>query len=288
MNKFLLTLLTLLWSVTSMASTERVYMSPMEASSWTLTSDSILRCELEHSIPGFGKAVFYRESGRVLGLKFISDYRYKKDMEVAFRSISASWKGVQTVADLAKLKSTGSHSMVSINSNAASYAYFELRQGYQPSLYFINDEFGTQAVSVILSTVNFSAVDTPFSDCVARLYPDHFDDVKLARVQFDFDDEFPLPAEEERALGRLLSYLKVDNSIQSILVSGHADYKGTRCYNDTLSARRAWYVYDYLMQSGVDSRKLRIEFKGESSPLVQGKDDKSRAKNRRVEVRLQK
>ena len=263
-------------------------MSAMEESSWNLISDTRLSCEMEHRIPGFGKAVFYQQSGRPMGLKFISDFRYKKDLEVAFRSISASWKVVQTVADLAKLKSTGSHSMVSISSNAASFAYFELRQGYQPSLFFINDELGEQTVSVILSTVNFRAVDAPFSDCVARLYPDHFDDVKLARVQFDFDDEFPLPAEEERALGRLLEYIKIDPEFSSILVSGHTDYKGSVCYNDTLSARRAWYVYDYLMQSGVNPAKLRIEFKGESTPLVKGKDEHSRARNRRVEVRLQK
>jgi len=263
-------------------------MSAMEESSWNLISDTRLSCEMEHRIPGFGKAVFYQQSGRPMGLKFISDFRYKKDLEVAFRSISASWKGVQTVADLAKLKSTGSHSMVSISSNAASFAYFELRQGYQPSLFFINDELGEQTVSVILSTVNFRAVDAPFSDCVARLYPDHFDDVKLARVQFDFDDEFPLPAEEERALARLLDYIKIDPDVSTILVSGHTDYKGSECYNETLSARRAWYVYDYLLQSGIAPAKLRIEFKGESAPLVNGKDDKSRARNRRVEVRLQK
>ena len=101
MNKLLLTSLILLWSITLLASTDRVYMSAMEESSWNLISDTRLSCEMEHRIPGFGKAVFYQQSGRPMGLKFISDFRYKKDLEVAFRSISASWKGVQTVADLA-------------------------------------------------------------------------------------------------------------------------------------------------------------------------------------------
>jgi len=72
------------------------------------------------------------------------------------------------------------------------------------------------------------------------------------------------------------------------MVSGNTDYKGTECYNETLSARRAWYIYDYLVQSGVDPKKLHIEFNGENKPLVRGKDEKSRALNRRVEVTLQR
>lgn len=289
MTKLTLTIFVFIWATAGLATTDRVYLSPMEESSWVLSTDSVLRCEMEHAIPGFGKAVFYQESGgRRLNLKFISDRRYKKDIDIAFRSVSASWKGVQTVADLARLKSSGTRSLVSISNDTASYAYFELQQGYQPSLYFVVNEFGPQTIAVVLSTVNFGRTDEPFRACLTRLYADHFDDVQLARVEFDFDEEFPAVAEEEKALKRLLNYVAVDSAINSISVIGHTDYKGSSCYNQTLSERRAWYIYDYLVQSGIESKKLRIEFKGESEPLLKGKDDNSRARNRRVEVRLHK
>ncbi len=288
MRKLLFTFCIIIWSLNSFASATRVYMSPMEQSRWKMTSNTVLRCEIEHVIPQFGKAVFYQESGRKLRLKVLSDHRYKKDMDISFRSVTANWKGIQTEANLATLKTSGGNPFVRIVSNAARQAYFELQQGYQPTLFFNDEEAGFNAVSVILSTVNFREIENEFGECLTRLYPYNFDDIKHARVHFDFDDEFPTIDEEEKALAKLLDYLKVDDSVKTIYISGHTDYKGTECYNDSLSARRAWYVYDYLVQSGVDPSMLRMEFKGESSPLVKGKDDISRAKNRRVEVILQK
>ncbi len=288
MHKLLLTVLFLSWTLNSLASTDRIYMSPMEDSKWVLSENSVLRCEIEHVIPQFGKAVFYQESGRQLKLKVLSNHRYKKDLDISFRSVTANWKGIHTEANLASLKTSGTNPLVNVTSNAARQAFFELQQGYQPSLFFIDTEDGFNPISVILSTVHFRDIEEEFSTCLTSLYPHHFDDIKMARVQFDFDDEFPFIDEEERALGKILDYLKVDDKVKTISIFGHTDYKGTECYNETLSARRAWYVYDYFVQSGIDPKMLRLEFKGEGSPLVKGKDDISRAKNRRVEVILQK
>jgi len=288
MNNFTVTLLLLLFSANLLASTDRIYMSPMEKSKWVLTQDSKLRCEIEHVIPFFGKAVFYQESGRQLKLKVLSEHYYKKDLDISFRSVTANWKGIHTEANLAKLKTSGTNPLVNVVSNAARQAYFELQQGYQPSLFFIDDEDGFNSVSVILSTVNFREIENDFGHCLSSLHPYHFDDVKAARVQFDFDEEFPALDEEERALAKLLDYVKLDKNVKNILITGHTDYKGSVCYNETLSARRAWYIYDYLIQNDIDPKQLQIEYKGETTPLVKGKDDVSRARNRRVEVTLQK
>ena len=276
----------LMGMVDGYASTDRIYLSPMEASRWVITENSPIRCELEHVIPRFGKAVFYQESGRRLQLKVISNYQYKKDLDISFRSVTANWKGLHTEANLAELKSPGAGPLIQVVDNTARQAYFELQQGYQPSLFFIDDEDGFNSVVVILSTVRFRDVDLDFKDCVNGLIPYHFTDINHARVQFDFDDEFPQMEEEERALSKMVSYLKVDASVKYVTVTGHTDYKGTVCYNETLSARRAWYIYDYLVQSGIDPKKLHIEFKGETEPLNKGKDDSAREINRRVEVSL--
>ena len=289
MNKSILTLLLILWAGQTLAASDRIYLSPMEESKWVLSQNSVLNCSIEHVIPRFGKAVFYQESGRPLKLKFISSQHYKKNLTVSFRSVTASWKGIHTEANLASLKTSGSNNpLLNIVDSAARQAYFELQQGFQPSLFFIDDDDGFNSVIVVLSTVNFRDVEAPFNDCLSRLYPDNFDDVKHAVVHFDFDEEFPKIEEEDRALKRLLNYLKVDDGVTSILVSGNTDYKGSECYNETLSARRAWYIYDYLVQSGVDPKKLHIEFNGENNPLVKGKSESARAKNRRVEVTLKK
>ena len=288
MNKPTVWLAALFFINTSVASTDRVYMSPMEDSKWVLTADSPIRCEIQHDIPRFGKAVFYQESGRQLQLIVETQHRYKKDLEISFRSVTANWKGIQTQTDLAELTSSGSDSLVNITSNTARHAYFELQQGYQPSRFFIDDEDGFNSVAAILSTVYFRDVEADFGACLTRLHPYHFEDIQTAKVHFEFDQEFPKQDEEERALQKILDYLKVDDSVHTLLISGHADFKGSECYNETLSARRAWYVYDYLIQSGVDPKRLQVEFFGETKPLKTGKDDTSRAINRRVTVTMMK
>lgn len=286
MSRWLLFLLCVLTNGFAQASSNRIYMSPMEESKWVLTQDSRLTCEIEHIIPRFGKAIFYQHSGRALNLRIETLHAYRKDIDISFRSVTANWKGIHTEADLASLKSMGQNQLVDVAADAARHAFFELQQGYQPSLFFKDEEDGLNSVVAILSTVNFRDIEADFGACLSRLFPYHFEDLQTARVHFEFDDEFPKIEEEERALQNMLQYIKLDKSVHTLLISGHTDYKGSECYNDNLSARRALYVYDYLIQSGVDPRRLQLEFHGENKPVVTGRDDASRAKNRRVTVTM--
>jgi len=263
-------------------------MAPIEKSEWTISKDSVLLCQIEHVIPKFGKAIFYQSSGKKINFKLISDNRYKKGLKINLQSVTANWKGKQGNKDLTQILSTGINPIIKIENEFAREAYFELQQGFQLSLDFIDDEDGFNETSVIVSTVNFRDVEPKFSKCTSELHPKNFNDVKRSLVHFDFDEEFPKIDEEEAALKDMLAYLKVDYFIRSITVIGYTDYKGSNCYNDTLSYRRALYVYEYLLQSDVDPKKLFLEFKGERDPVTKKKDEKSRAKNRRVEVILKK
>lgn len=287
MLKSVLFLLSGLWLSVSLAGTDRIYMSPMEKSRWTLTTDTPILCEIEHEIPRFGKAYFYQESGRDLRMRFVSDHHFKKDMDVAFRTVTANWKSVHYRADLGHFKTSGSNNpLFRVESDAARHAYFELQQGYQPSLFFVDEEDGYNSVEVVLSTVRFRDVEPDFGRCLSNLHGDNFEDINHAIVHFDFDEEFPIESEEENALAGMLAYFKVDPDVQKFVIEGHTDFKGTECYNETLSARRAWYVYDLLIASGIDPKMLDVEFYGETRPLAKGKDDESRAANRRVHVTL--
>lgn len=286
MSKWFLLVIPVFISGFVQASTDRIYMSPMEKSKWVMTHDSPLLCQIEHDIPRFGKAIFYQHSGRALKLRVETLQTYRKDLTISFRSVTANWKGIHSETELSSLKSMGQHELVDVHSDAARQAYFELQQGFQPSLFFIDEEDGLNTTAVIMSTVNFRDVEADFGACMSHLLPYNFEDIKTARVHFEFDDEFPKIEEEQRALSKMLDYIKLDKSVHTLLISGHTDYKGSECYNDSLSARRAWYIYDYLVQSGIDPRRLQLEFFGESQPLKKGRDDVSRAKNRRVTVTM--
>ena len=116
-------------------------------------------------------------------------------------------------------------------------------------------------------------------------------DVAFLRIELashEPDHEFASIKQEERAFTRMLDYLQVDNDISEIVVTGHTDNTGLACYNDGLSERRAWYVYDLLIANGIDSKLLRVDYFGEQNPVNPGNSKKSLAANRRVTVELRR
>jgi outer membrane protein OmpA-like peptidoglycan-associated protein len=69
-----------------------------------------------------------------------------------------------------------------------------------------------------------------------------------------------------------------------VYVVGHTDLVGTETYNARLSSRRATYVRDLLVSSGIKPNTLFVFFYGKARPLVPTKDDVPEPRNRRVEV----
>ena len=67
-------------------------------------------------------------------------------------------------------------------------------------------------------------------------------------------------------------------------MSGHADERGTREYNLALGQRRAEAVSDYLILNGVNKNRITVKSYGEEKPAVNGQDEISYSKNRRVEI----
>ena len=71
---------------------------------------------------------------------------------------------------------------------------------------------------------------------------------------------------------------------KEIYVIGHTDRVGTELYNIKLSSRRAYYIRDLLVSSGIKSSDLDVSFHGEAMPLVTTLDEVAEPLNRRVEV----
>jgi hypothetical protein len=265
---------------------DRRYFAPMEESKWTVTSATPLLCEMEHVIPYFGKAVFWRESGRNLRLKLMTDQRSSNGLKVELVSQSPSWKSSIDPIKLASLETNGQSSWLDIPERVAKLTYLELHDGFQPSFFFTKNRKLYDSMSVFISTVRFRDAEPAFERCVSGLYPIHYDDVKFSTIHFGSDEEFPLMADEQTAFSDMVNYLAVDQSIKQVVISGYADQTGSVCYNETLTSRRAWYIYDLLVQLGVDLDLLRVNYYGESQLLQKGNSAGDQAANRRVTVEL--
>jgi outer membrane protein OmpA-like peptidoglycan-associated protein len=108
--------------------------------------------------------------------------------------------------------------------------------------------------------------------------------VVLENVNFEFDS-FILLNSSEDILNILLNYLN-NNPDTRISIEGHTDDIGTEDYNLKLSINRARSVYNWLINEGVDSSRLSFTGFGNSRPLYNDTEEKHRALNRRVEVRI--
>ncbi|WP_411960521.1 OmpA family protein [Pseudomonas mandelii] len=103
-------------------------------------------------------------------------------------------------------------------------------------------------------------------------------------VLFAFNKSDLSPAAQSQ-LDSLMSKLQFADVVR-IKVIGHTDSVGSDEYNQALSERRASSVAAYLLSQGIAPSKLTSEGKGESQPLADNETDEGRAKNRRVELHI--
>jgi outer membrane protein OmpA-like peptidoglycan-associated protein len=101
-------------------------------------------------------------------------------------------------------------------------------------------------------------------------------------LKFEFD-KADLRTEDRELLSRIAGILLTSEDY-TISVNGHTDDVGSDVYNKKLSERRAQAVRDYLVQAGLPAAILSVEGHGKALPLVKGRGDAARAKNRRVEL----
>ncbi len=110
--------------------------------------------------------------------------------------------------------------------------------------------------------------------------------VRLKDIYFDSDKADLLPRSNVE-LDKLVSVLRENPNLE-IEIIGHTDNVGDSAYNLTLSRRRAAMVMDYLIHSGITSRRLRSNGFGDKQPMASNDIEETRQLNRRVEFRILK
>ena len=99
------------------------------------------------------------------------------------------------------------------------------------------------------------------------------------RVFFEFDSS-ELTVDAQSTLDAQAAWL-MQYSDTNITIEGHADERGTREYNLALGDKRAFAVYTYLAQAGVDTNRMEYISWGKERPEVVGSDETAYSQNRR-------
>lgn len=113
----------------------------------------------------------------------------------------------------------------------------------------------------------------------------------IENVEFEFNSA-NLTVEAKKTIDEsLLKVLKENPSIK-VEIGAHTDNRGTEEYNQRLSQQRAESVMKYLIQKGVESRRMEAKGYGEKFPLAPNENadgtdnEKGRQRNRRTEFKI--
>jgi peptidoglycan-associated lipoprotein len=99
-------------------------------------------------------------------------------------------------------------------------------------------------------------------------------------IHFDFDKSSLTPA-AQAILRDKAAYLTANSSV-SVIIEGHCDERGTNEYNMALGDRRASSAKNFLVDLGIESRRLTTISYGEEKPIDPGSNEAAWTKNRRA------
>jgi len=109
-------------------------------------------------------------------------------------------------------------------------------------------------------------------------------EIRLEGVNFQTNSDRLVPGATS-ILNDAAATLRKNPTI-NVEVAGHTDSDGAADYNESLSARRAQTVHDYLASNGVDVGRMTVRGYGEAQPIADNSSAAGKAQNRRVVLRI--
>ncbi len=110
------------------------------------------------------------------------------------------------------------------------------------------------------------------------------EEIRLPGVNFESNSDRLVPGAES-VLYDAAATLDKNPSI-TVEVAGHTDSDGAAEYNESLSARRAATVRDFLISRGIAEDRMTARGYGESQPVADNSTAAGKAQNRRVVLRI--
>ena len=101
----------------------------------------------------------------------------------------------------------------------------------------------------------------------------------LTDIHFDFD-QYSIRPKDRKILSSHAGYLLKNKNVK-IVIEGNCDERGTTEYNLALGDKRAREAKKFLVNSGVDQKRIKTISYGKERPLDPDHNEEAWAKNRR-------
>lgn len=280
MRQHYLALLTLVASLPAGAMT---FQTRIENVAWKVEGDQF-ECRLIQPIEGFGSGEFVRKAGEQPVFQLRSASNVLGAGSATLLAAAAPWQPGRGDVNLGAVRMARSGVLFSSSQSQASRLINGLLDGRSTVVRNYSGE-GGRPTEVRVLPVSFVKAYSDYQVCTSRLLAMNYDQIRQTQVGFP-GGGFDLSADARARLDVLLDYLKADPSVNHIELNGHSDNSGNRLTNRDTSRRRALAVADYLKAHGVPEEQIVVRFHGERYPLVKNNSPANRARNRRVNIEL--
>jgi sodium-type flagellar protein MotY len=274
-----LALLSVFASLPAMALT---FQTRLESIEWTVEGDKF-ECRLTQPITDFGSGEFVRRAGEQAIFRLKSFNPMQGAGGATLLAAAAPWQPGRGDINLGAVKAGSDGVLFNSSQVQAGRLINGLMDGRSPVVRQFSRDNGVSEVRLL--PVKFSKAYSDYQSCVAKLLPMNYEQVKDAQIGFP-GGGIDLDPQAKAKLQVMLEYLKADPTVNHIDIDGHSDNSGNRLTNRDLSRRRALAVQDFFKANGIPESQITLRFHGERYPLAPNTNPANRAKNRRVNIHL--
>ncbi len=259
------------------------FQTRMENVAWKVEGDQF-ECRLIQPIDGFGSGEFVRRAGEQPVFQLRSASNVLGAGSATLLAAAAPWQPGRGDVNLGAVRMARTGVLFTSSQGQASRLINGLLDGRSTVVRNFAGE-GGRAMEVRVLPVSFAKAYSDYQACASKMLPMNFDQIRQTQVGFP-GGGIELDASARSRLDVILDYLKADPSVNHIELNGHSDNSGNRLTNRDTSRRRALAVAEYLKAHGVPEEQITVRFHGERYPLVKNSSAANRARNRRVNIEL--
>ena len=261
------------------------FQTRLESIEWKVEGDKF-ECRLTQPITDFGVGEFVRRAGEQATFRLKASGSMLGSGSATLLAAAAPWQPGRGDINLGSVKMSNGGIPFNSSQGQAGRLMAGLLEGRSPVIRHYSQEGGS-AVEVRLLPVRFSKAFSDYQACTAKLLPMNFEQVKQAQIGFP-GNGVDLDAPARAKLQVIAEFLKADPTVNHIELDGHSDNSGNRLTNRDMSRRRALAVMDFFKTQGVQEKQITLRFHGERYPLVPNTNAANRARNRRVNIQLER